>query len=400
MWSELKKIKEQYRPELKYLLELLKHRMIDGSSPPCIPSSDTFNWELFLILVRHHRLVPSIYPILSRNPEGIPPTALSRLDNLYKENQLKMLPLAGQLVQITREFKKSGIESVALKGPAMAQQLYGDPTMRTSNDLDILVKEKDVVTADGILRRDGFKRISPNTSLSAKRIKTCLRVSKHFGYICNQRRMNLELHWRPTEHDKVFSLSTQRFFSESGLEIIAGEALRRVDKECLLTYLCVHGSSHLWFRLAWLFDVAMVAKSMSIDALETLAKDMSQRKAHRPLVETLALLYVFFDWPLSTSIETIAKHDAAIKSMAKIVVNFLDDINSAFFSQKDIPYPMRKLHSARMRPANLAIQQKLASALAPHPIDIERYDLPDNLFFLYVLLRPFSWVNRVLKKEI
>ena len=48
-----------------------------------------------------------------------------------------------------------------LKGPLLAQMLYGSPGLRQSGDLDLLVRRKDFERAQVLLKDLGFQPLSP-----------------------------------------------------------------------------------------------------------------------------------------------------------------------------------------------------------------------------------------------
>ena len=52
---------------------------------------------------------------------------------------------------IESEFRRSGLRSLALKGPALAVRLYGKLSLRQCRDLDLLVARSDVTKAIDIL---------------------------------------------------------------------------------------------------------------------------------------------------------------------------------------------------------------------------------------------------------
>ena len=63
------------------------------------------------------------------------------------------------------QFAERNIEVLPLKGPVLAEALYGDVTMRAYNDLDLLVRRENFHRAEvllldrGLLRGQGMKNI-------------------------------------------------------------------------------------------------------------------------------------------------------------------------------------------------------------------------------------------------
>ena len=55
-----------------------------------------------------------------------------------------MLKLSGEMENISELFMENNIRSLFLKGPVIALDLYGDVSLRTSKDLDILLSINDL----------------------------------------------------------------------------------------------------------------------------------------------------------------------------------------------------------------------------------------------------------------
>jgi len=52
------------------------------------------------------------------------------------------LRLNAELFRLLEQFRAHGIGAVAIKGPVLAVQAYGDPAMRSYGDLDLLVRSR------------------------------------------------------------------------------------------------------------------------------------------------------------------------------------------------------------------------------------------------------------------
>ncbi len=60
-------------------------------------------------------------------------------------------------LRLATSLADEGIRSIALKGPHLAERLYGDAGMRSSNDIDLLVGPDDFHRAVAVLERDGYR---------------------------------------------------------------------------------------------------------------------------------------------------------------------------------------------------------------------------------------------------
>ncbi len=82
---------------------------------------------------------------------------LSRVE-LELELELWSLFVDKVAASISDEFARRGIESILLKGPAIASWLYGDGESRPYGDADLLVAPTDWEKAEGLLAELGFQK--------------------------------------------------------------------------------------------------------------------------------------------------------------------------------------------------------------------------------------------------
>ena len=101
------------------------------------------------------------------------------------------------VLEVAREFNRSGIELILLKGAALILTLYKkDAALRPMSDIDILVRKADLPRAEDLLRSLGYEEDYPRLS---KRFKTMLsrdyflNHGVHFVYFRGD--VRLELHW-------------------------------------------------------------------------------------------------------------------------------------------------------------------------------------------------------------
>ena len=60
-------------------------------------------------------------------PSGVPPEAMTEPERLRRLSAQRNLRMTGQLVRILETLERHGIEALSVKGPALAQDLYGRP---------------------------------------------------------------------------------------------------------------------------------------------------------------------------------------------------------------------------------------------------------------------------------
>lgn len=97
--------------ELILLLEIMKLEENDRLEALKIGYFEDVNWDMFLQLVKHHRIYPTIYLKLRKlTLDWIPTYVKEELSILYKNNTIKMLYLSGEMEQISKLLADSKIE--------------------------------------------------------------------------------------------------------------------------------------------------------------------------------------------------------------------------------------------------------------------------------------------------
>jgi hypothetical protein len=209
--------------ELEFLLATLRGQ--GATAPPSI------DWQLLLDLAESH----GVLPLFCRNFSGeLPETVLKRLHTQWAMAAFLTTELEGLL----KQFGLQGIEVLSLKGPVMAEALYGKLGLRPSDDLDLLVQPQDFARAQAVLTDLGFTPISVVDDYHQMFSRGAAVVELHFAVAPpSSPSMNLEAAWRRAQ---VMQLRGQR--------------TRSFAKADLLVYLTIHGIKHEFARLIWVLD--------------------------------------------------------------------------------------------------------------------------------------------------
>jgi hypothetical protein len=77
---------------------------------------------------------------------------------MIKVGAHRALMQAGLTHNLLRSLEAAGVRAVSLKGPLLAQRIYGDPAVRPSGDIDLWVAPADFARALGVLAEAGYRR--------------------------------------------------------------------------------------------------------------------------------------------------------------------------------------------------------------------------------------------------
>ncbi|MFD1707985.1 nucleotidyltransferase family protein [Siminovitchia sediminis] len=352
---------------------------------------DRIHWEQFLKMAVHHRLFPLLYVRISEQKYNfIPKHVVDSLEELYRKSTFRMLHLCGVMEHISRLFSNKNIRSLFLKGPILAHELYGDLSLRTCSDIDLLVSFEDLEKAEHLLLEQGYEKDEYIQSL----LNDWTWRHHHFTYYHRDTGTKVEIHWRLNPFP-----STEPSFNE------LWERKKKTDLICHPTYylgdedlffaLMTHGARHAWSRLRWLVDIHRMAKN-DIQWARIIKHIQKFRYGH-----VSAQAFTLATKVLGTNIP-------------KEMNSYLND-ESAELAQKTVFY-MEKMVNLHTDPVPIEISKYhkkylyslmsrkekmfyLLSMLHPYYTDAETFPLPKSMHLLYFPLRPFLWMFRKVKKH-
>lgn len=356
---------------------------IEGITNP----ANEVDWDYVYQLARRHSVLPLIYKQLSSIPAAkLPADQLARLKANHQKNLVRNLLLTAELCSILQTFAAAGIEAVPYKGPALAVYAYGKLELRRFVDLDILVRKADVLQAKELLAAQGFVCGTPWTDAQQALL---LHTQHNLSLSREAGRLVVELHWEIASSLFASSLQAEEFWGRLKTMRLNNVTVNSLSAEDLLLSLCVHGSKHLWERLAWICDVAELVKTCTDLDWSVLLDRAASTKNDRMLFLGLHLANRLLDAPLPGHVKS--------KTEAKVIVSIANKVAKRLFGGNSQPpvsigqsfrfnWAVRAGWRSRLRYCRLLFQ--------PTDADIETVPLPRPLSFVYYLMRPFGLFRR------
>jgi hypothetical protein len=378
----------QFSKEFEFLLDLVTCTQQGRGRDAAIPSD--FNWPLFLELATHHRVLPLVHNRLQQlDPCSIPHEILHTLARRYFKNTKKMLKLSAEMEIISRTLSEPGIRCMMLKGPVLAENLYGDLSLRSSTDLDVLIPIGDLERADSVLIQLGYTKDQPLPGVLGDWKWRC----HHDVYNHPEKRIQLEIHWR-LHPGPIKEPHFDELWERKRTSPLTSHPVYLMGREDLFIYLAYHGARHGWFRLRWLVDVDRLVQQ-PIDW--KLVMDRCKAYGNEAVAgQALLLASQLLQTPIA---EPMVKQTRKTKSiqLAQDALAFIGQMINL-----DIrPLPQREEFLFRKYYYSLrSASQRLVyllSLLYPSPLDAQALPLPSKLHFLYFALRPFLLVRRKLR---
>jgi Uncharacterised nucleotidyltransferase len=371
--------------ELKLQLELLKKENGIEINKLDKQNFENIDWKEFINLTFHHRTFTYLYPkIKDVNENLIPSFVKKKIFEKYKRNTFQMMHLTAEMGQINKKLTDNGIRLLFLKGPFLAADLYGDISLRTSGDLDVLIPIKDLKRIDTLLISEGY--------VKDDYIKSVLNDWKwrhhHVTYFHPVKNIKLEIHWR-LNPGPGSEPSFDELWERKRNSLITSNPIYFLGVEDLFYFLVSHGSRHGWSRLRWLIDIDRILKK-EIDAtnlLFILKKFHAIQLAGQALILTTELL----NTPVREEYMYLLHKKHSINLANKTTFYFKNKVN---LHTIPVPKYISSYHNDYLFFMKTKTQKLLfvLSFLYPYPEDKEVLPLPKQLHFMYFLLRPFLWL--------
>lgn len=334
----------------------------------------------------------SVTPLLARQlpasaADVVAPAQLKRLKDAARANAMRSLILVAELITIVDAFRSESIQAIPYKGPVLAAQAYGDVAMREFEDLDIVLRQRDMAKANDILVSLGFRPkfpwiLSPGAASAV--------VPGEYNYRDEDRRVMVELH---TE------LTLRHFPVPPDLDVLArrlvpvalsGHEVRTFAPEDALPILCIHGSKDFWERISWIADLAELVQAHPQLDWDQVFQRAESFRARRMLHLGLALAAGLLAAPLPDAILSRVRQDLVAASVAREVQQRL---LSRAWPRLDAAGRLR--FRRRMLLGTLAgWRYAIRLAVVPAEEDWLMMRLPRPLAPLYVALRPLRLLRK------
>ncbi|MGJ3196264.1 nucleotidyltransferase domain-containing protein [Peribacillus frigoritolerans] len=375
--------------ELRLLLEILKTEDYESIGLIKKELYIDIDWVEFLQLAWHHRVYPLIYSKLKKVDDNrIPAYVIQTLFKEFKKNTIQMLHLSGEMELVSELFTKNQIRLLYLKGPVIAADIYGDISLRTSKDLDILISITDLNKAEELLLSLGYeKEVVPNVLNEWKW------RSHHVVYLHPQKNIQLEIHWRlqpfPMKEPKFSELWERKRVSP-----LTSYPVYFLGKEDLLLYLISHGARHGWFRLRWLLDIdQMLRKGFKLQDINPFISKYKNRKL---VGQALILVSELLKTHMDEGWRKLTESDS--KKIAQNALEFIKGTEPLTESlTSNMPSKYYKHYTFSLK-SNLQRFFFFLTLFYPTSAELLTLRIPKPLHFLYFPLRPFLWVWRKTRK--
>jgi hypothetical protein len=378
-------------PDLKVKLEILSRQ-----SP---------SWNNLVSLAESH----GVLPLVTRHLKAfdflaIDKNVIKQAEAGTKSGAIKSFFLASELLRIQNVFQSAGISFIAFKGPALAQQAFGDTTIRTFSDLDLIVAPEELPAAVNELS-------SLSMTATPSRTKAELSELLHSGLLARLTHehtfvrtkspipgypLRVDLHWNvaPISFERI---EYAQIAADPEAVLICGQKVDTLNAERCLVALAIHATKHQFADLKWLVDIAELAQrpDLNWDKIEEIANSWQATK----IVDLSIYLATMIGYDLHPTAAAMARMEKY--SDLEILASDTIELWSATSGIRTVNLRQYYSYSCRALGSwKRALLFLLNELFSPNMVAWQTVKLPAHLFSLYYIISPLvlGW-NFLSKKK-
>lgn len=339
------------------------------------------NWEIFINLVFNHGVATLVYRSLNQySSQVVPDPILAQLRNHFMINAQTNLSLFKELLNTIDFLKQHNITCIPFKGLISAELIYRDLSLRKCGDIDILVRATDFRHAKQLFINEGFIQTLPDQA-EIDYLQS--------GLFNEDRKLNIDLHYGIPPKSSLIKVN--KLFKDTTCLSIHNKQINTFSRIDMFLVICINATKEYWNQKLYQYcDINEFLLTNNDIDLNLIVKRAKNLRCKRMLFIALLVTNEIYDTPLPEikGINDIEPIQAIKQELLKQI--FPDDI---YYENKR--YNMFILESEEefftgiMDSFYVRAMSKIPKLLTPNKNDFELIKLPQNLYPLYYLLKPF-----------
>jgi hypothetical protein len=356
-------------------------------------ASGPLDWARVLRVATRHQVINLIHEGLTQAQPDVPPQIADEIRAQAAALVGEALAMAREAMRLQRLFDDADLPLLFVKGPALAVLAFGSLSLRSGQDIDILVPYEALPAATAVVLRSGYRRVDPPPNISDAQLRLVMPLRKDLGFVHQSTGLRIELHWRLFLNPHAMAESS--LILASRVVALSGAAgVRTLGEDDLFAYLCMHGALHWWNRLKWLADVNALIASTPQNGVERFLRAAETRGAGRAAAQALLLCRRVFQTPLPASLAATLDKSVTMRWLEATALSAM-----TMGQGEHDPHEMR-FGTTRGSLSTFLLSRSWRYQLAElglhltNPTDVLTIPLPQPLQFLYPVLRLPLWAWR------
>ena len=351
------------------------------------------DWPAFLQRARVENVLGLVAARLrSERPAVVPVEVLAQVARAQGAVERVAIEREGQLLRVIALLESAGVQVMPVKGPALSQDVYGAPALRTYTDLDLLVWPQDALHARQVLLEHGHRDARPFT---ARLLAGGLRREGEVCLASPQAPAEVDLHWRLSAGAGAKAFTLEDLLHEARALPFHGRTVLAPGVADQLLLGVVHGARHDWCPLELRLATALQVSRLPEDAWPALCERAREHGSLRRLLVGIGHACAPFGVPVPAEVRRRVAHDrlapayaAHLRRAAHMGVRPPQQSTTAEY----LGWLLWRVGAEDH--AIASVEHFVVRAALPGPEDWAAVALPPALEPLYWALRPFRLALR------
>lgn len=365
------------------------------------------DWKSLFKMAQTHRLLPLLYEVFSSIPAAeLPDFVLQELRRWRIRNIGHNFSLVQELIKFLAILETHHIKAITFKGPMIAIQAYGDLSLRTFADLDLLVHPDDFLKVRDIAVSHGYKcdqlmvlsERSCLDKLDSHEKASYFKSQKEFSLFNPENRIFLDIHQGILSKQFSPLFDTTWIWKYSQTVDIGGHQMLGLTPELEILVSCAQGAEEHWPQLGKICDIAMLLNNhpnLDLDGLIELSKKLDILPR---VLLGFSLVQVLCGIVLPDHVQAKIDSSPSIQRLTQAVQKRL-------FLKKQTPTGSKLTLSSVIYQLQLMRSWKnrirfVLMLMNPTLADIAAMPLPKPLFFIYYVLRPLRLLQQIFWRQL
>ena len=349
--------------------------------------AEPLDWEGIVDSAFSENIAPLLYLNLKNLGEAnlVPQETLDKLKKAYYANLARNMYLFSELRKILEAFNNKKVDTMVLKGAALANTVYGDIALRSMLDIDLLVKQEDLSCVKGIMSDLDY---SVNTEVRSEEWY----IKKHGFHLApfkhNRKSIAVEVHWNIAK--KSYNIDINKWWKRAITTEIDNYTTLIPSAEDMLLHLCLH----LYHQN---YNVRIIKRGIC-DIYETLRyykesidwelfeQEIHSCKIVKPAHSILYVIKEFFETGDDSLVQINLDH---------IDLKFINLLKNKILKSSPFPGPFIGLYATDHGLIDKA-RVLFDSVFPGREVMVARYSIPSTSkrIYFYYLIRPFALLLR------
>ncbi|MBN1461915.1 MAG: nucleotidyltransferase family protein [Armatimonadetes bacterium] len=321
------------------------------------------------------------------------PVLVERLTALQRLSAERNLRLTGRLLRLLELLRQAGVEAIPYKGPALAERLYGDPTLRVSADLDVLVRRRQATLARTVLLGNGFRDVHDFSEeligLERGRWGAIELVSDEEG-------PPIDLHWELAMGLGSHAMKAETLMVRAKPQRLLGKEVLGLSDADLLLASCMHGAKDKWSSMEALLGLAVQVRDRGAEGWSEIMAAASEEASKRRVAVGVAHVCRVFGLQTPAEVRDALTRDRVARALLRSLGPKSLVADSGSSSRLLLERLGWVVASEDSLPRGL--WYGLVRSFKPGPLDWRSHALPRRARWLYYFTRPFRLATRWLRR--